>query len=65
MDGDCVQKKKINTYKAMVRKRERRKVLGILRSRMEDVIKIELNEVRWEGRSGYVLFRTGTIGRPL
>jgi hypothetical protein len=30
-------------------KRERRKVLGILRSRLEDIIKMELNEVRWEG----------------
>jgi len=48
MDGECMQGKKINTYKAMVRRHERRKLLGIPRSRLEDIIKMELNEVRWD-----------------
>jgi hypothetical protein len=49
MDSECVREKKINTYKSMVRKRESRKVLGIPRSILEDIIKMELNELRWEG----------------
>jgi len=44
-----MQEKKINAYKAMVQKRERRKLIGIPRSRWEGIIKLELNKVRWEG----------------
>jgi hypothetical protein len=45
MDGECVYGRKTNTYKAMVRKRERRTLLGIPIGSLEDIIKMELNEV--------------------
>jgi hypothetical protein len=43
-----VHGKKTNTYKAEVQKSERIKPLGITRSKLENNIKMEFNEVRLE-----------------
>jgi len=61
MDGECVQGKKINTYKAMVRKNERKNCLEYLDVHWKILLKWSLMKYDGRPRSGFVMLSRRTI----
>jgi hypothetical protein len=49
----------------LVGKNEVKRELGILRRRYEDDIKMNLQEIGWKVRTGFIWLRIGTGGRLL